>query len=115
MGHLTDFLETEPETAKLSECARRVPGKPGKTTSSGVLPGSPGPFPVLSESFAAPVETDWAAEFTRARRAICDQKWPDDRRKRWGILANANEDMGMSYAEAEVRAFWQVRDEAKGA
>ncbi len=38
--------------------------------------------------------------------------WPDEWREQWGILANALEDSGLPWHEAEARAFveiWSIR------
>jgi hypothetical protein len=40
------------------------------------------------------------------------EHWPDEWREQWGLLANAFEDTGLGWQEAEARAFveiWSLR------
>jgi hypothetical protein len=39
--------------------------------------------------------------------------WPDQWRERWGYRANALEDAGLSWQDAEARAFFEVQDERR--
>ena len=66
-----------------------------------------------------PVETPRAAA-KRARRTVEIQPlpyrkvlatWPDHWRERWGRLANALEDRGISWRDAESRAFVEIWSE----
>lgn len=39
--------------------------------------------------------------------------WPDEWRERWGHRANALEDEGLDWQEAESRAFFEVQEERR--
>ena len=39
--------------------------------------------------------------------------WPDEWRERWGHRANALEETGLSWQDAEVRAFFEVQEERR--
>lgn len=39
--------------------------------------------------------------------------WPDEWRERWGYRANALEDEGLGWREAETRAFFEVQEERR--
>src|SRR4051812_31675689 len=69
-----------------------------------LLPGMDGTEPA-SEKSAEPARLDYRAELA---------EWPLKWRERWGRRANALEDQGLKWKEAEVRAFieiWRLRQE----
>jgi hypothetical protein len=39
--------------------------------------------------------------------------WPDEWRERWGYRANALEETGLNWQEAELRAFFEVQQERR--
>ena len=39
--------------------------------------------------------------------------WPDEWRERWGYRANALEEQGLGWQDAESRAFFEVHDERR--
>jgi hypothetical protein len=39
--------------------------------------------------------------------------WPDEWRERWGHRANALEEAGLSWQDAEARAFFEVQEERR--
>jgi hypothetical protein len=39
--------------------------------------------------------------------------WPDEWRERWGHRANALEEAGLTWQEAEARAFFEVQEERR--
>lgn len=45
------------------------------------------------------------------RKALAN--WPDEWRERWGHRANALEEQGLGWREAEARAFFEVQDERR--
>jgi hypothetical protein len=45
------------------------------------------------------------------RKALAN--WPDEWRERWGHRANALEEQGLSWRDAEAQAFFEVQDERR--
>lgn len=85
-------------------------------SSPGAVHGGP-PRPGRSRSRQAeiPSKTGGRGERRSGPRPMPHRmvlaSWPDSWRERWGQRANALEDVGLSWRDAESRAFLEIRDQ----
>jgi hypothetical protein len=54
-----------------------------------------------------------AIDFKTFPYRVALANWPDEWRERWGHRANALEDDGLSWREAESRAFFEIQEERR--
>ena len=96
-GSGSEATGTEPTTVRAGW--RMDPG--------GATPPTPTPVPTRAER--ATIDGDVDPKPLPYRRVLA--AWPDDWRERWGRRANDLEESGLSWRDAEGRAFVEVWDD----
>lgn len=101
---MTDAIRTRKDVARHGRKVQRTFLMPDEEDVEPEIQAGPAaaPAPVASSRVSGPPP---------CRMALA--RWPDEWRERWGLRANALEDAGLPWHEAEARAFVEVWNERR--